>query len=108
MEIPPGQVQGAAIPEPPSVASSLPKSFVAPVEPPRFRSVLDAALSEGSENFSMSSGHSIMSITSDDAPGAKPTYIKYRSDGLVEAATLPSLVERLVYDSTGMSFRYER
>ena len=33
-------------------------------------------------------------------------YIKYRKDGVVEAATLPTLVDRLIHPSSGLSITY--
>jgi hypothetical protein len=87
--------------EPRGASSSLPSSFVA-LEHASSRPALDVAPSEGSKTFYMSSWHLPPSSANDDMPGADPLYIKYGSDEVVEAATLPGLVGRLIYDSAGV------
>jgi hypothetical protein len=101
--IPTVHLQRTSTPEP-GVASSLPSSFVAPVGHRPSRLELDVAPSEDYGNYSMSSGPSPTSSANGNPPRERQMYIKYGPDGLVEAATLPGLVERLIYDSTGVSF----
>lgn len=100
IENPTVQLQRTSTPDSLATASSLPSSFVAHTEGSPSRPILDVAPSEYSD-FSTGSGHSPTASANDEAPPSRPLYIKYGLEGIVEAATLPGLVERLIRDSTG-------